>query len=420
MAEEDCSTVLYIEPYYGGSHQQLMDLLMEELPGDLYTLPATKWHWRMRTSALHFSLTLPHKESYRTLFASSVLNLCELISLRPDLSKLHKVIYFHENQLIYPVRKRQDRDFQYGYNEVLSCLVADKVFFNSSFNMESFLSSIDSHLKLLPDHRPQGLAETIRYKCSVLYYPLKMEVPLNSPTRDIVREACCKLPIVAGSPKGQPHTNTTVKISENIGVEGLRISMETVATAHAPLHIVWPHRWEHDKGPDEFSSVITKLLDANIDFTLSILGAHTNDTPECFSSLFPRLGARLVHRGPVPRTEYWEVLVSADVVVSTARHEFFGVAMLEAVSCGCYPLCPNRLVYPELYPEECLYNTEQQLFKRLRRFCTHPHLPRQAAVHKMMCLERFHWRTLKEEYSHRLNISHCKDKQSQTLIENES
>ena len=36
---------------------------------------------------------------------------------------------------------------------------------------------------------------------------------------------------------------------------------------------------EHDKGPDEFSSVITKLLDAGVEFKLSILGAHTNDIP---------------------------------------------------------------------------------------------------------------------------------------------
>lgn len=56
----------------------------------------------------------------RVLFCSSVLNLCELVALRPDLAALHKVVYFHENQLVYPVRKQQERDFQYGYNQILS------------------------------------------------------------------------------------------------------------------------------------------------------------------------------------------------------------------------------------------------------------------------------------------------------------
>lgn len=56
----------------------------------------------------------------RVLFSSSVLNLCELVALRPDLARLKKVLYFHENQLVYPVRKDQERDFQYGYNQVLS------------------------------------------------------------------------------------------------------------------------------------------------------------------------------------------------------------------------------------------------------------------------------------------------------------
>ena len=57
---------------------------------------------------------------HRVLFCSSVLNLAELVALRPDLGLLHKVVYFHENQLIYPVRKSLDRDFQYGYNQVLT------------------------------------------------------------------------------------------------------------------------------------------------------------------------------------------------------------------------------------------------------------------------------------------------------------
>lgn len=56
----------------------------------------------------------------RVLFASSVLNLCELVALRPDLGTSFKVYYFHENQLVYPVRKQQDRDFQHGYSQILS------------------------------------------------------------------------------------------------------------------------------------------------------------------------------------------------------------------------------------------------------------------------------------------------------------
>ena len=57
--------IIYIESYYGGSHSQLMDLLHDEFGGDLYTLPASKWNWRMRISALYFSEIIPHGKKYR-------------------------------------------------------------------------------------------------------------------------------------------------------------------------------------------------------------------------------------------------------------------------------------------------------------------------------------------------------------------
>lgn len=48
---------------------------------------------------------------------------------------------------------------------------------------------------------------------------------------------------------------------------------------------------------------------------------------ECYKDLLPKLGPRLLHQGYVPRDIYWQILQSADVVVSTAKHEFYGVAM---------------------------------------------------------------------------------------------
>jgi hypothetical protein len=116
--------------------------------------------------------------SYRFLFSSSILNLTELIALRKDLFNLKKIIYFHENQLAYPVRNldNKERDFQFGYNQILTSLVADKLVFNSNYNKTSFLNSINTHLKMIPDNRPKINTKTeLESKCDVLYFPINID-----------------------------------------------------------------------------------------------------------------------------------------------------------------------------------------------------------------------------------------------------
>ncbi|XP_065830025.1 tRNA-queuosine alpha-mannosyltransferase-like [Oscarella lobularis] len=344
--------VLIIEPFCGGSHKQLVALLEETIPGVVsFGMKPQKWHWRMRTSALYFSAVIPRTEHLRTLFASSVLNLAELVGLRPDLANLRKVLYFHENQLVYPVRKHQDRDFQYGYNQIVSCLVADVIVFNSRFNMNSFLSNIQSYLKLMPDYRPKDLADQIRPKCRVLYYPVDF-------------------PSYASS-----------------AVDETKL-----------LHIVWPHRWEHDKDPDTFFSVLFQLQELDCAFNVSVIGQSYEEIPKIFSDARRKLDAHILTWGYQESVEdYYRVLQDADVAVSTAQHEFFGVAMLESAHFGCYPLCPNQLVYPEIFPEECIYRTIPQLVKKLKYFCRNPSACRNDRKPRIN-LKPFSWKTLKDSY----------------------
>ena len=56
------------------------------------------------------------------------------------------------------------------------------------------------------------------------------------------------------------------------------------------------------------------------------------------------------------KTEYYELLAESKVVVSFALQENFGFGIAEAAYLGCVPVLPNRLVYPELYPERYLFN----------------------------------------------------------------
>jgi len=218
--------------------------------------------------------------------------------------------------------------------------VADELLFNSEYNLSSFLGNITKHLKTQPDFRPDAktVVEKISQKSRVLYFPIYEDLK-------------------------------SLKLGENESKSG------------TCLHIVWPHRWEHDKNPEAFFQALYRLEADGLEFKISVLGETYSAVPPVFEEARSRLKDHIANFGfPLSKDEYHDILRSADVVVSTALHETFGVAMLEATFLGCYPLVPNRLVYPEIYPVECIYSTETQLYKRLKQFAQYPKAAREHSV----------------------------------------
>lgn len=130
--------------------------------------------------------------------------------------------------------------------------------------------------------------------------------------------------------------------------------------------IIWPHRWEHDKNPEQFVQALQALVDLDLDFEVAICGQSHQDSSHLNETMANVLGDRLIHCA-TPRThdEYCRLLTSSDVAVSTADNEFFGLAMVEAAYCGCFVLAPKRLAYPELYPDNHLYESTADLVTML-------------------------------------------------------
>jgi glycosyltransferase involved in cell wall biosynthesis len=322
--------ILALEPYYGGSHRAVLDGLVERMTPlgysfDLLTLPPRKWKWRMRGAAITMAeqARALHDAGSRwdLIFASTFINLAEFVALAGEaVAGVPRIVYFHENQLLYPVRHTAEWDFQFPLTNITSALVADACLFNTRYNLDGFVAEIPGFLKAFPDHQPQGVAERIAEHSEVLAPPFD-PAPLDA------------APPARGS---RPR-------------------------------VIWPHRWEYDKDPEAFFAAVGVLAAEGLDFEVAVAGQSFRETEALVAEAASALGDRLVHLGePESRNAYARLLASSDIAVSTARNEFFGLAMIEACYAGCAPLVPDRLAYPELYPAEMRYRNGQELVARLR------------------------------------------------------
>jgi glycosyltransferase involved in cell wall biosynthesis len=356
--------LLLVEPWYGGSHRRWVDDYVQRsaLRVEVLHLPARYWKWRMQSAALNLA------RQYRARFgsgpgparilASDMLDLAAFAGLlHRELQGVALDVFFHENQLLYPLAEGERRDNSYGYKNFLSALTADRVFFNSAWHRRAFLDALPGFLAQFPDRREVQLIPGLRKRCKTL--PLGLDLQALD---------------AASTPAAVPD--------------------------NGPPVLLWNHRWEYDKEPRLFFETLEALAPTE-DFRLVVLGEERADPQGIFARARERLADRILHWGFVEdRNAYAHWLRRSHILPVCSRHDFFGASVVEALYAGCRPVLPDHWVYPELLPEglrhRCCYAWPEGFRSALQRALREPG-PWDSAAQRHY-LGRFDWTVMAPVY----------------------
>lgn len=296
--------VILAEPWFGGSHRAWAEGLARHSAHEIVIVGLTPelWRWRLRAGAAPLAAAIKDEVGKNgpsdLVLVSGLVDVAALLGhLRPR-PDLPVVTYMHESQLLYPTPTgAADPDATLRNWE--SWRASDRVWFNSDFHRDAVVAALPAWAAAQPE--PLAVEEVIE----------RFEV------------------VSVGV---EPPTGTR---TQNAG----------------PPIILWPHRWEADKAPSVFGRALNKLVDNGLDFRLVLAGEDPNSSP-VRSEIVDAHAERLLAAGPFERSEFEAWLHACDVVVSCADHEFFGIAVVEALMAGCLPVLPDALSYPELVPVE--------------------------------------------------------------------
>lgn len=315
--------VLLLSAYAARSHRHWRQQLLELFPQwqwQVLELPPRHFSWRIRGNPLYWSVeeraTL--EQDYDLVLATSMVDLATLRGLVPSLAACRTLLYFHENQFSYPPGKGKASALEAQMVSLYSAMSADGLLFNSTFNQQTFLAGCQALLAKLPDYIPEGVVAALTEKSGVL------PVPIQTPSS-------------AGTSAVWP---------------GAQRPGQSI------IRIAWLGRFEYDKGPDRLLNTLYALEAAELQYELAVIGQQFRVLPDAFETVKREFSHRLVHLGFLESDEVFVgMLGEADIALSTALHEFQGLALIEAAAAGAIPVVPARQAYPDVFPAEYLYDS---------------------------------------------------------------
>ncbi len=375
--------VLLVEPFHGGSHAAWADGLARHSRHEVVVVSheAAAWRWRLRGGAVTLAdgarAAVADHGPPDVVVASSLFDLAGFLGLsRRFLGDPAVVRYVHESQLLYPANRRTAGTSGPGDEFPLvdwrSMVAADEVWFNSGFHRDALLAALPALLDRAPDQSHAGRLDEVAARCHV--------VPVGVDLADVPSPD--RTDVVPG--RGAP------------------------AGSAGPL-VLWNQRWDHDKNPAAVFRSLGRLADEGVAFRVAVLGENVRVDPREFTEARDRLGDRVVAWGFAERADYVSWLGRSDVVVGAADHEFFGIAVVEAMAAGCVPVLPDRLSYPWLLdgfaPADgttpVLY-PDGGLTDRLRDVLADPGGWRARLAGLDAHVRRFDWRTVVDDYDDRI------------------
>lgn len=289
-----------------------MDVLRAGFPELSWTsvaLSARHYAWRAGGNALTLAERVPEAH-FDLILASGPVDLAALRGLRPDLAAVRTLLYVHEHEFAYPENPREQGRVDRQLRQILAMLAADRVLTNSRWCADSLVAGAAALLARVPDEVPSSTLESIEQRIEVEPVPLADALFLE----DAVPEM-----------------------------------------RSGPVHLVWNHRHEWDKGVDRLPHLLAALAASGIDFRFHLLGQRFRTAPSALSESLRWLEANPGCRGQIgfveSSIEYRQLLADSDAVLSTALQEFQGLAVMEAVAQGCAPCVPDRLAYRDWVPE---------------------------------------------------------------------
>lgn len=325
--------LVILNPFGAQSHAQWANGLARELPlaarrcgaettVDVYALPGRHWKWRMAASALalveKMSAAGRFDQPVDAFIVTDMMDLGQFrAALPPAFRSVPVILYFHENQLTFPENVEAPPahwDRHYAFMNVSSALLADAVWFNSHYHKRTFLEAIPDFLAAFPSPRPLNAVTSIESKSRVV------SIGLES---DVFEAGASKEPGIFGA---------------------------------GPPVVVWNHRWEYDKGPDEFYGCLQEAVAQGVAFRLAIMGQQFGQIPAAFDKMKVEFERHIVQWGHVDsRAAYVESLRSGDIALVTSQHDFYGLSVLESAAVGLHIVAPYALSYPEHFGREFLH-----------------------------------------------------------------